>query len=39
MIRTASRPRHGPEEGLWFLIVIAAIMALAFVAIFVILPK
>lgn len=39
MIRTASRPRHAQEEGLWFLILVGAIMALAFVAAVLFVPK
>jgi len=34
MVRAASPPRHGPEEGLWFFILIAVIFALIFVAVF-----
>jgi len=34
MIRTASPLRHGPEEGLWFFILIAVIFALIFMAVF-----
>lgn len=34
MFRTASPPRHGPEEGLWFFILIAVVLALIFVAVF-----
>jgi hypothetical protein len=32
MFRTASPPRHGPEEGLWFFILIVVALALIFVA-------
>ena len=39
MIRTASRPQHRTEEGLWFVIAIAAIMVLSFVAVFLFIPK
>ncbi len=34
MVRTASPPRRGPEQGLWFFILIAVIFALTFVAVF-----
>jgi hypothetical protein len=39
MVRTASPPRHGPEEGLWFFILIAVIFASAFVALFLFVPS
>ncbi len=40
MSHAASRPRHRTtEEGLWFVIAIAAIMALSFVAVFLFIPK
>ncbi len=39
MIHTASRPQHGPEEGLWFVVTVAAIMALAFVAVILFVPR
>jgi hypothetical protein len=39
MIRTASPPRHRPEEGLWFLILIAVIFALMFVAVILFVPR
>jgi len=39
MSRTASPPRHGPEEGLWFFILIAVILALSFVTLILFAPR
>jgi len=39
MARTASPPRHGPEEGLWFFILIAVILASGFVALVLFAPR
>ena len=38
MSRTASRPHHALEEGMWFLIAMAAIVALSFISVFLFLP-
>jgi len=39
MARTASPPRHGPEEGLWFFILIGVILGSAFVALVLFVPR
>lgn len=38
MFGTASRPHHRLEEGMWFLIAMATIVGLSFLAVFVLLP-
>ncbi len=38
MLRTASRPRYALEEGMWFMIAVAVIVGLSFLAVFVLLP-
>ncbi len=39
MSRAASRPRHyALEEGMWFMIAVAVIVGLSFLAVFVLLP-
>ncbi len=38
MSRIASRPRYPLEEGMWFMIAMAAIVGLSFLAVFVLLP-
>ncbi len=39
MSRAASRPRHyALEEGMWFMIAMAAIVILSFLAVFILLP-
>jgi len=39
MVRTASPPRHGPEEGLWLFILIAVIFASTFMALILFVPR
>ena len=39
MARTASKPQHGLEQGLWFFILLAVIMGLAFVTLFLFAPQ
>ena len=39
MARAASRPHHGLEEGLWFVIAMAAIVVLSFLSVFILLPR
>lgn len=39
MVRITSPPRHGPEQGLWFFILIAVLFAAAFVALFLFVPR
>lgn len=38
MFGSASRPRSSLEQGMWFLIAVGTIMALSFIAVFVLLP-
>ena len=38
MRHAASRPRHRLEEGMWFLIGMAGIVILSFLAVFILLP-
>jgi hypothetical protein len=39
MSRAASRPRqYALEEGMWFMITLAVIVGLAFLAVFILLP-
>jgi len=39
MARTASPPRHRPEQGLWFFLLITLIFFLAFVSVFLFVPR
>jgi len=39
MARTASRSHHGPEQGMWFFILIAVIFVLAFVGVALLVPR
>jgi len=39
MVRTASPPHHGQEEGFWFIVFLAVMFALTFAAVILFVPR